>query len=387
MDRLLPSIQVIARATGQEQKSLISRLNGKGLPKSKAQWFKYHEIEDEKEWDQQASLLLPGYYDEWQNRNPSGGQVVAITVGHNMFEAETMKLCDVSLGYGKSGQNMLLKSSDIVLLDDSFFAVFQAVMWGRGMNENIQKFIQFQLTVNTVALILLLLASLAGVTLPLNPIMLLWINLIMDTFGAVALGTEPPTLELFDRPPFLQKASLVGKTLQRNILAQSGFQLFVLCFILFNGSSIFQKEDGTPIKHGNVCLNFRDEDDETSVCEKWDYTHYTIVFNVFVFFQIFNEINSRSAHGNNWKATLKGFQNNIYFPLILIMVTGVQFCLVQLFGDFVKTTPLSTGHWIASILIGFFSIPIGMIMRYVKLKDAYAGMYYEQKDPPNSHKD
>ena len=167
---------------------------------------------------------------------------------------------------------------------------------------------------------------------------------------------------------------------QKNILVQSGYQLFVLCLILFNGATMFQKEDGSFIEQGNACLKFQDEADKTSVCEQWDYTHYTILFNVFVFFQIFNEVNARSVHGNDWKATLKGFQKNFYFPAVLTVTVGIQFALVQFFGGLLKVTPLSMGHWVASVLIGSSSIPVGIIMRYVKLKNAYQGMYFEQKE-------
>ena len=374
LDAKLPSLQVLARAKANDKRILTVRLNGKGLPKSKKAWCAEHNV-GEDQWDQKASLLLPGYYDEWKNKNLRGGQVVA-TTGNRMGDNEAMKAADVSLAFGISGTNVTKKHSAMVIMNDRFPSILNAMHWGRCVNENIQSFLQFQLTVNAVALLLTLIAAVVNVPLPLNPMMLLWINLIMDTLAAVALGTEAPTPNLLELKPFLRNASLTDKLLKRNVIVQSLFQLFVLVILLFEGPNMFQTDDLSFISRGNHCSKLQTPAagetvttaPSTPVCEVWDYTHYTIIFNVFVFMQIFNEINARSVHTNSWRHTLTGFHRNLYFPGVLVFTILVQVAIIQFFSAYFKTTPLSVGHWIACVLLGAMSVPVGMLMRSVKVK-------------------
>ncbi|CAN0443880.1 unnamed protein product, partial [Hapterophycus canaliculatus] len=121
-------------------------------------------------------------------------------------------------------------ASDIVILDDKFSSIVKAIMWGRGVYDNIRKFLQFQLTVNVVALLIVFIGALSGKDPPLNPLMMLWVNLIMDTMGALALGTEAPTLELLDRRPYKRNAPLISRPMFRNIMVQSIFQVSSLSF-------------------------------------------------------------------------------------------------------------------------------------------------------------
>src|SRR3569833_2942651 len=102
------------------------------------------------------------------------------------------------------------EASDIIILDDNFTSMVKSVMWGRSVFDNIRKFLQFQLTVNVVALTLTFLSATTGREPPLNAVMMLWVNLIMDTMGALALGTEPPSPSLLSRKPYLRSASLVS---------------------------------------------------------------------------------------------------------------------------------------------------------------------------------
>merc|ERR1719163_1894779 len=129
-------------------------------------------------------------------------------------------------------------------MDDRFSSIVRAVVWGRCVYDNIRKFLQFQLTVNVVALALNFLAAVTGKEVPLTAVMMLWVNLIMDTLGALALGTEPPTPDLLDRRPYRRDASLVNKVMWRNILVQSLYQL-VLCLVLIEiGDEVLDVPDG-----------------------------------------------------------------------------------------------------------------------------------------------
>lgn len=137
------------------------------------------------------------------------------------------------------------EASDIVILDDNFSSIVKAVMWGRSVFDNIRKFLQFQLTVNVVALTLTFSSALTGYELPLNAVMMLWVNLIMDTMGALALGTEPPSPTLLERRPYKRNASLINSLMIRNIAVQSVFQLGVLFYLLLFGAEDFGATPGT----------------------------------------------------------------------------------------------------------------------------------------------
>ena len=136
------------------------------------------------------------------------------------------------------------EASDIVILDDNFSSIVKAVMWGRSVFDNIRKFLQFQLTVNVVALALTFASALTGYQLPLNAVMMLWVNLIMDTMGALALGTEPPSPALLERRPYRRNASLISYPMIRNIAIQSIFQLILLCYLLLYGAQDFGVDTG-----------------------------------------------------------------------------------------------------------------------------------------------
>ena len=131
-----------------------------------------------------------------------------------------------------------MDASDIVILDDRFSSIVAAILWGRSVYDNVQKFLQFQLTVNTVALVLTFVAAVMQFDPPLNPVMMLWVNLIMDTMGALALGTESPSLTLLDRGPFSASASLINRRMWRHVAVQATFQLTVMLLLLQQGASL-----------------------------------------------------------------------------------------------------------------------------------------------------
>ncbi|CAN0435273.1 unnamed protein product, partial [Laminaria digitata] len=189
-----------------------------------------------------------------------GGEVVGAT-GDGTNDAPALKTADVGLSMGLSGTDVAKDASDIVIMDDRFSSIVKAVLWGRSVFDNIRKFLQFQLTVNVVALTLTFLSAVSGYEPPLNAVMMLWVNLIMDTMGALALGTEPPTMALLRRRPYKRNSSLINRIMWRNIAVQAAYQLVLLTWLLLAGADFFGVADGSP-------------------------KHFTLVFNAFVFCQV-----------------------------------------------------------------------------------------------------
>ncbi|KAK4407186.1 Calcium-transporting ATPase 12, plasma membrane-type [Sesamum angolense] len=170
------------------------------------------------------------------------GHVVAVT-GDGTNDAPALKEADVGLSMGIQGTEVAKESSDIVILDDDFSSVATVLRWGRCVYNNIQKFIQFQLTVNVAALVINFIAAVSAGDVPLTAVQLLWVNLIMDTLGALALATERPTDELMHNPPVGRTEPLITNIMWRNLLAQSLYQIIILLTFQFRGRSIFNVDE------------------------------------------------------------------------------------------------------------------------------------------------
>ncbi|CAK9136003.1 unnamed protein product, partial [Ilex paraguariensis] len=151
------------------------------------------------------------------------GHVVAVT-GDGTNDAPALKEADIGLSMGIQGTEVAKESSDIVILDDNFTSVVTVLKWGRCVYNNIQKFIQFQLTVNVAALVINFVAALSSGEVPLTAVQLLWVNLIMDTLGALALATEQPTNDLMTKKPVGRTEPLITKVMWRNLIAQALYQ-------------------------------------------------------------------------------------------------------------------------------------------------------------------
>ena len=271
---------------------------------------------------------------------------------------------------GLSGTDTAKNASDIVILDDRFGSIVQAVKWGRSVYDNIRKFLQFQLTVNVVALAITFIAAVMPEVkhVPLNAIMMLWVNLIMDTMGALALGTEQPTLELLERRPYKRNASLVSIPMWRNILVQSFYQLIIMVLFLQFGEEWLGIDDKFVANFG---LNLDTEG--MSLSEMREAYRNTFIFNAFVFCQVFNEINARRID-SSWNV-FRGMHTNWLFIAILLVTVGMQAFIVEVGADFTKTTGLNGEHWGWSILIGLGAMPMGIIMRFIPAKERENDFY------------
>jgi len=349
LDEILPKLQVLARSSPEDKHMLVQRLNGGLMPKSEEEWL---EIHPGKDWETERDVLLPGYYDEWAKSRNGVGEVVGVT-GDGTNDGPALKAADVGLSMGISGTDVAKNASDIIIMDDKFSSIIKAVLWGRSVFDNIRKFLQFQLTVNVVALTITFLSAVAGYQPPLNAVMMLWVNLIMDTMGALALGTEPPASDLLLRRPYKRDASLINLPMWRNILAQSSYQLGLLIFLLQKGPEIFG-------------------------CESGSTHHFTIIFNAFVFCQIFNEFNAREI-GDVFNP-FKNLTGSPMFVGVIIFTIMAQWAIVEYGGDFTQTAPLTFEEWKITCILGAVSIPMGFVMRLVPVDedpDSFAGLELE----------
>ncbi|KAL2238823.1 UNVERIFIED_CONTAM: Calcium-transporting ATPase 12, plasma membrane-type [Sesamum indicum] len=262
------------------------------------------------------------------------GHVVAVT-GDGTNDAPALKEADVGLSMGIQGTEVAKESSDIVILDDDFSSVATVLRWGRCVYNNIQKFIQFQLTVNVAALVINFIAAVSAGDVPLTAVQLLWVNLIMDTLGALALATERPTDELMHNPPVGRTEPLITNIMWRNLLAQSLYQIIVLLTFQFRGRSIFNVDE--QVKN-------------------------TLIFNTFVLCQVFNEFNSRNLEKQN---VFKGIHKNKLFLGIIAVTIILQFVMVEFLKNFADTVRLSLAQWGICIAIAALTWPIGWIMKFV----------------------
>ncbi|KAL5156439.1 Calcium-transporting ATPase 9, plasma membrane-type [Glycine soja] len=284
----------------------------------------------------------------------TGGEVVAVT-GDGTNDAPALHEADIGLSMGIQGTEVAKESSDIIILDDNFASVVKVVRWGRSVYANIQKFIQFQLTVNVAALVINVVAAISSGDVPLNAVQLLWVNLIMDTLGALALATEPPTDNLMHRSPVGRREPLITNVMWRNLGVQALYQVTVLLVLNFGGESIL-RNDQDSVAHTIQVKN-------------------TLIFNAFVFCQIFNEFNARKPEEMN---VFRGVTKNGLFMGIVGMTFVLQIIIIEFLGKFTTTVKLDWKLWLASLCIGLLSWPLAIIGKFIPVPKTPLSQYFRR---------
>ncbi len=265
-------------------------------------------------------------------------QVVAVT-GDGTNDAPALNKADVGLAMG-NGTQVAKDASDMIIQDNSFSTIANAVMWGRSLYKNIQRFLLFQLTVNVAACFLVLFGAFLGTESPLTVTQMLWVNLIMDTFAAIALSALPPQKSVMDEKPRDPKAFILDKSMLHNIFGVGGFFFLMLLVLLI----IFQHTEITSMKD---LLNF-------SFGERSHVTTYelTLLFTIFVMTHMGYMFNARGykTGGSGWN--LKGCDG---FLLIATVITLGQIAIVQVpfLNDFFNVQALPLFDWIVIFIMGF----------------------------------
>lgn len=265
------------------------------------------------------------------------GNVVAVT-GDGTNDAPALNYAHVGLSLG-SGTSVAKHASDMTLIDDSFRSITSAVMWGRSLYKNIQRFLFFQLVVNVTALLLVLAGSLIGTELPLTVTQILWVNLIMDTFAAMALASLPPSREVMNDKPRSQSDFIISRPMMKGILFE-GIVFFILMFAFLLHCFYDDVEEG--VQHHEL----------------------TLFFTTFVMIQVWNLFNAKTLGSSH--SAFRYLWRNRGLLIVLVMIIVGQWLIVEYGGEMFRTDGMNWKEWAAVIGLTSIVMWVGEVWRMFK---------------------
>lgn len=292
MDALLPRLQVLARSSPEDKRILVSRLR-------------------------------------------KLGGIVAVT-GDGTNDGPALKAADIGFSMGIAGTEVAKEASSIILMDDNFASIIVALMWGRSVNDAVQKFLQFQITVNITAMVVAFVTAIEDPEMRsvLTAVQLLWINLFMDSLAALSLSTDFPTDEILDRPPTPRSASIISISMWKMIIGQAIFQIVATFILHFAGPQF---------------LPYQEKEMRS------------IIFNVFVWLQIFNQYNNRRL--DNKLNIFVNIHRNYYFIGLNCIMVGAQVAIVFFGSTAFGITALNGEQWAISVVVALMCVPWGVAVR------------------------
>ncbi|KAI5458225.1 hypothetical protein BGZ63DRAFT_407516 [Mariannaea sp. PMI_226] len=279
-------------------------------------------------------------------------ETVAVT-GDGTNDGLALKAADVGFAMGVQGTEVAKEAASIILLDDNFASIVRALAWGRTVNDSVKRFCQFQFTINVTAGIITVVSELAGDSV-FTVVQLLWINLIMDIFASLCYSTDPPSPDYLERKPEPRNAPIVNVTMWKMILGQSIYQLAVIFCVHYAGWDVFNPDT-------------QYEEDRLQ----------TLVFNIYVWMQFFNQQNCRRVDNKIDIFYQGAFKNPWFVGVQLITIVG-QFVIIFEGGEAFDTVRLTGAQWGWSILFGFLTLPLGALIRQVPdrvVQELFTGCY------------